>query len=1041
MITRRLLLLLMLWPILLWSQSNLIRWNQANLNSNVVDNSAFNQTRIGVNPSKASISSTNWSETFFMVSDMPYSAELNSSHYVQLTISPKSKYKIEADKLNFQYRAQGNTVKFQVRASKSASFDNYFVIANETVATTSWNTFEQTLTGAGVIKPGEILYIRIYIYGNYDNLHFKYTSGSSVNNGSGPTITGSYANVNNTMPVSFNDSFTTTINNSKVLDILNNDSFDKISSINIVSQPANGHVVVNGTNNVTYTPNIDFVGTDIFYYTLTNAKGVSEVTKVTVVVDPAVSNVLVRWDGLNNPVDNKPYFFNTSGENVSTLPGVSSCPFSSSSTLTVGQYDKQQFNATGFGGVGNSINPNYYIQYVIKANLNYQLAIKQFNFTPWYGNNSPELYQVFYSKSGNFTGEQIQLSKSDGSFVGNINSSKDIQSWVFPNEFLLYSNEQLTVRVYPYKTSNPYYSKLYFENNVKGTAFLGSVHNVTKCTNTVTWKGAWVPSAPTSNSAVIIDADYSGDSFNACSVTVNSGKKIIINADKSVNINYNLVNNGIIQVESDGNLVQLNNATNSGATLGTVVVKRNASMKRLDYTYWGSPVTGQNVRNLSPGTLESRFYVYNESNNYFDGLFVKNKYPNGDTSITATENSSTYTFVNAKGYAIRASNYAPTTLETRTYSFTGVPNNGKIKVKINKSSDDKGINLISNPYPSNIDFDKLVLNNKGKIDHVAYFWTNFNPTPSQQQGGQYPKNGYLNNYAIYSASGGVLPTSATPSDIKEPTNVFKVGQGFLVQASKESPLGEIDIDFSNDIRTSSNDSSFYNDTSKRTSTKKVDRFWIDLKTPIGVYSHMLLAYKEGATNKFERDYDVPAYIEGSDAIYSILDDHQLLIQGRAFPLSDQDVVPLGASFDMSGIHTISITKKEGIFEDSQPIYLHDKKLGIYTNLQNESYSFDAQQGTDNERFEIVYKPDSSLGTDHNSKNQLLVYQFEERIVIDSPEGLSKVIITNALGQTIYQANVKGKSAQINASLYPAGLYYITVEIPNGSTQTKKILKK
>lgn len=1018
----------MLWPLLLWSQSNLMRWNQANLNSNIVDNTAFNQTRIDVNPSKASISSTNWSETFFMVSDMPYSAELNSSHYVQLTVSPKSKYKIEADKLNFQYRAQGNTVKFQVRASKSASFDNYFVIANETVATTSWNTFEQTLTGAGAIKPGEVLYIRIYIYGNNDNLHFKYTSGSNVNNGSGPTITGSYANVNNTVPVSFNDSFTTTINNSKVLDILNNDSFDTISSINIVSQPASGHVVVNGTNNVTYTPNIDFVGTDIFYYTLTNAKGVSEVTKVTVVVDPAVSNVLVRWDGLNNPVDNKPYFFNTSGENVSTLPGVSSSPFSSSSTLTVGQYDKQQFNATGFGGVGNSINPNYYIQYVIKANLNYQLAIKQFNFTPWYGNNSPELYQVFYSKSGNFTGEQIQLSKSDGSFVGNINSSKDIQSWVFPNEFLLYSNEQLTVRVYPYKTSNPYYSKLYFENNVKGTAFLGSVHNVTKCTNTVTWKGTWVPSAPTSNSAVIIDGDYSGDSFNACSVTVNSGKKIIINADKSVNINYNLVNNGIIQVESDGNLVQLNNATNSGATLGTVVVKRNANLKRLDYNYWGAPVSSQNLKSFSPNTLNNRFYTYNESND----LFV---------AIDPISNS----FIPGVGYGIRAANNLSSTTTTVVGQFIGTPNNGDVTVPIKKSTTGNGYNLIGNPYPSNIDFAKFYNDNKGVINNIAYFWTNINPNPAMQ-GSNYPNGGYINNYAILNGSGGVPATSPACNSAagsgkkcsETPNQYIKVGQGFIVQSKV---MGTQAVTFKNSSRTSNSSSKFFNRmSSKASSSDKVDRFWISLVTPLNVENKILIAYKPEATDDFEIDYDAPLMVVGSDAFYSVLNDHKLAIQGRSYPLVKDDVVPLGASFYGDGVYTISLSEREGIFEGSQPVYLRDRLTGVVTNLSSSSYSFTANSGEYTGRFEIIYTNENTLSSNDFIKDQLKVYQNENWIIINSPINISKVDLIDASGRLVYQNSINGKKAEINASKFNSGMYYVKVETYKG-VFTKKLMVK
>lgn len=1044
MITRRLLLLLMLWPLLLWSQVNLVRWSNADFSATMLDNhiSASNISASNVSINNIDQDNNNPGSIFYSFGGWNgswVSSAIDVSKYVQFEVSPDSNYKIEMGYFDFRIKTEwgGNNQKVQIRYSKASNFSSYYTLLSETKINGNFTDYHVAFPAGTYVYGTEKLYIRVYAYNDHSPIAFEHNNKGTL----GPTITGKVSLITPVVPKPNDDQVGTIKNTTLTVNILSNDDYQytsPITKINLESQAENGTVVVNGSNNVTYTPNPNFVGYDEFYYSLTNAVGTSESAKVQVqVIDDSgtyTEKVLVRWrsdDDLPMPTN-----YVTGVFGIKALSSEMNVLAGSDGTYDVYFLKDLPSPKTNNGGIKES----NYLQLAVKAgNINdYTAFLKKFNFEYRFQGGKGNL-TIKYSKDSSFSSGVYTL--ADDISVNNKWVSSDFS--FNPAVTFLYPGETLYLRLYVYNTNNVFMIK-YDSSSEIGPAIVGNVspYYPSKCSETVKWTSKGWSGQPNINKKAILEADYDtaiNGNFEACSIQVDNSN-VIVAKDSYIKIKnaIDLKGSATLEVQSDGNLLQ---EDDNVVNLSKITVKRNASMKRLDYTYWGSPVTGQNVRNLSPGTLESRFYVYNESNNYFDGLFVKNKYPNGDTSITATENSSTYTFVNAKGYAIRASNYAPTTLETRTYSFTGVPNNGKIKVKINKSSDDKGINLISNPYPSNIDFDKLVLNNKGKIDHVAYFWTNFNPTPSQQQGGQYPKNGYLNNYAIYSASGGVLPTSATPSDIKEPTNIFKVGQGFLVQASKESPLGEIDIDFSNDIRTSSNDSSFYNDTSKRTSTKKVDRFWIDLKTPIGVYSHMLLAYKDGATNKFERDYDVPAYIEGSDAIYSILDHHQLLIQGRAFPLSDQDVVPLGASFDMSGIHTISITKKEGIFEDSQPIYLHDKKLGIYINLQNESYSFDAQQGTDNERFEIVYKPDSSLGTDHNSKNQLLVYQFEERIVIDSPEGLSKVIITNALGQTIYQANVKGKSTQINASLYPAGLYYITVEISNGSTQTKKILKK
>jgi hypothetical protein len=77
-------------------------------------------------------------------------------------------------------------------------------------------------------------------------------------------------------------------------------------------------------------------------------------------------------------------------------------------------------------------------------------------------------------------------------------------------------------------------------------------------------------------------------------------------------------------------------------------------------------------------------------------------------------------------------------------------------------------------------------------------------------------------------------------------------------------------------------------------------------------------------------------IEGSDAIYSILGDQKLVIEGRKYPLVSSDAVSLGASFDGAGTHTISLGDKEGIFANGQNIYLKDKITGITTNLSETS---------------------------------------------------------------------------------------------------------
>ena len=253
-------------------------------------------------------------------------------------------------------------------------------------------------------------------------------------------------------------------------------------------------------------------------------------------------------------------------------------------------------------------------------------------------------------------------------------------------------------------------------------------------------------------------------------------------------------------------------------------------MKRLDYTYWSSPVSGQNLKNFSSSTLDSRFYVYNESNDYFDGLFIKNSYPNNTLSITNIEDKNTYTFTKGKGYAIRAPNNYSTSEQTVDWTFTGVPNNGIITLPVQRNGN--GFNLIGNPFPSNISFSQFYSANSSIIDPIAYFWTNVNPNPPIMQGSSYDGA----NYAIRNLTGGVGAVNSTIA----PTDEIVVGQGFII---KKTNVGNANIIFNNSMRTSSK-GTFFNARTASTDNK----IWLKLTTPAKNFNTLLIGYVKGATD-------------------------------------------------------------------------------------------------------------------------------------------------------------------------------------------------
>ena len=447
-------------------------------------------------------------------------------------------------------------------------------------------------------------------------------------------------------------------------------------------------------------------------------------------------------------------------------------------------------------------------------------------------------------------------------------------------------------------------------------------------------------------------------------------------------------------------------------------------MKRLDYTYWSSPVSGQNLKNFSSSTLDTRFYVYNEGNDYFDGVFNYSSYP-GFTVANAfpLQNKTTYNFETAKGYAIRAPNNYSTSEQTVDWTFTGVPNNGSQSIAVKKSIN--GYNLVGNPYPSSIRFSSLKALNGSLLNYPVYFWNNSYTNPPQQQGTSYAQE----NYAILTASGGVKSTNGT----QKPSDTISVGQGFIVAVNANANLV-----FNNSIRLAAK-GQFFN---MRKANSEVNRFWINFKTPANNNSEILIAYIEGATNDYDKDYDATLFTNTSDKIYSIQNDKELAIQGRSPNFTATDKVSLGVAFFEPGNYEISIAQVEGIFNGSQAIYLRDKNLNTTVNLSERAYQFFANAGETKDRFEIVYKPDSTLGTDNISKNQeTLIYENNGSIFIENKANkIAEIQIFDAGGRLLNISKPNDHKFSIEKSKFDKGLLIFKINLKDKATTKKFLLK-
>ncbi len=478
---------------------------------------------------------------------------------------------------------------------------------------------------------------------------------------------------------------------------------------------------------------------------------------------------------------------------------------------------------------------------------------------------------------------------------------------------------------------------------------------------TTIWNGtSWSNGNPTTNSTAIISGNYnSTENLVACNLRVTNNAVVLIPSGTTITINDALIvdNGSSFTLSNNANLIQGGLSNNNS---GSISVSRNSSsLMRLDYTFWSSPVAVQNLLSFSPLTLLTRFYKYSSSANIFE-------------SIAPT----TSTFETAKGYLIRMPNNHSTSPTIWSSQFLGIPNNGSYTIDVINNT----YNAFGNPYPSTLDADTFILNNN--LVEGLYFWRKTNNTDNS-------------SYATYTLAGGTANQGGLSAI--EPNGVIQIGQGFITKTSSNH------IYFTNAMRIANNNNQFF-----RNITFEKHRIWLNLSGENFAANQLLISYMTGATNGIDPGID-GSYINDSPiALNSYLNNGEYIIQGRALPFTDADVIPLTFKTTITANYTIAIDHLDGLFLGNQNIFIRDIFTGIVHNLKQSAYSFTTTTGTFNNRFEIVFT--NLLENTTFSKNNVQVYSNNGEIIINS--GL--VLMDNLKTYDIRGALIDFKDA-INAS--------------------------
>ncbi|WP_162128453.1 Ig-like domain-containing protein [Flavobacterium phycosphaerae] len=547
------------------------------------------------------------------------------------------------------------------------------------------------------------------------------------------------------------------------------------------------------------------------------------------------------------------------------------------------------------------------------------------------------------------------------------------------------------------------------------TGCISSSTSVTLSQPSNTWNGTvWSSGTPpTSSQRIVFSGDFSSSSdITGCSCHVTSGNVVFTAGTTLSLVNEVKVTAGSLSFDDTASLVQTNDAA---VNSGNITYSRQTSpLKLYDYTYWSSPVAGAALSQLATSSM---CYSFSPSiNNWV--------YQANSTAMTP-----------GVGYIGRTPD--PLLSATLQTNFVGVPNNGVVNVSIVKSTG--AYNLIGNPYPSAIDIDLFLTDatNSTVVNGTIYFWTHNTSITNN--------NYTINDYAKYNFTGGVRTSTPALSGNIYPTGKIGAGQGFFIEANTAKANGTYTASFKNAMRVTNTNTQFFrnSNTAANSSVSSIEkhRLWLSLTDTQGAYNQMLLGYVTGATNDFDTMFDGKTMPVGNPvAIYTMVGDYDLSIQGKSLPFSENDVIPVAYSTTTNGTLTISLENFDGLFEN-QNVYMLDKVTGVYHDMKSGDFTFTTTSGTFESRFELHFT-NTALGTvvpDFNAAVVVLTNQHQLTVLCEASP-IAKLEVFDLSGKQIFsQSGLNTTNFQTGNLSVGTQALLVKITLENDITVIKKTL--
>jgi len=542
-------------------------------------------------------------------------------------------------------------------------------------------------------------------------------------------------------------------------------------------------------------------------------------------------------------------------------------------------------------------------------------------------------------------------------------------------------------------------------------------------------------------------------------------------------VKTNLTLNGKIDLNGESQLLQELGSVLNAASTGTVEIDQQGEGNKYRYNYWSMPVFTANDGNnyttifasLRDGTPPSSPQPITFSNSGYDGsqttpitlsTYWMFKYANSGSGYSAwNQIRSTGNVYAGQGFTMKGPGVPGS--PAQNYVFVGKPNNGTIELTVAKDYD----YLVGNPYPSALDADQFIWDNRpldlvnppgtASITGTLYFWEHYG-------GDTHNLAGYQGGYATYSLGGGVQ-ASAFPGlgggiSVKgAPKQFIPVGQAFFVVGDA---IDGGQIQFNNGQRVFEKESDGLSVFMKSSNTKvktensrRIDlrpKFRIGFDAPKISHRQLLFTIDERATPAVDWGFDAEIYEVFADDMYWMLNNKKYVIQATN-SLGLNSEVPLGIQLSKSGMVTVKIDALENVADDTS-VYLKDKVTGESFNMREKPVQLNLTAGKYADRFVLVFKTQKLVAEDVTAEVLIPaiaqpiiegIHVFmnnalgELQIKNNSTEEITSVALVNTLGQTIKTWNSNFNIRTISLPISTAtGVYLVQITTKTGKTVKK-----